>query len=147
MGRRVITSGDVMAAPPVSDKATKAPPDTATTKPDDYATRLLKYIPAEIVAAFLVISAMLNEAEDLAEVVPWIVFGVLLVMTPLYLWRVTREKEKPLAMSHLVVGTIAFAIWVFALGGPFADLSWYQTIYGSVLLIVYTLSIPIFIGK
>ncbi len=148
MVRRVITSGDAMAAAPVGAEAVKAaaPAPTAVAKPDDYTTRLLKYIPAEIVAAFLAISAIFNEA-DVAEVVPWVVFGVLLVMTPFYLWRVTRDPEKPLAMSQLVVGTIAFAIWVFALGGPFAELGWYEPIYGPILLIVYTLAIPIFIGR
>jgi hypothetical protein len=36
---------------------------------------------------------------------------------------------------------VAFAVWVFALGGPFAALSFYHSIYGSLVLVLYTLLI------
>jgi hypothetical protein len=139
MGRRVVTAKDVAA----ELRAARA----VAPQADGYLTRLMKYIPGEIVAGFLLINTLIDSAADVATVVPWIVFFVFLVGTPLYTWRVTNEPGKSLAKTDIVVATIAFAIWVFALGGPFSELGWYLPVYGSILLIIYTLAIPAFVGK
>jgi len=34
-------------------------------------------------------------------------------------------------------------VWVFALGGPFALCGWYNPVYGSILLPVFTLLVAI----
>lgn len=86
-------------------------------------------------------------AADLAgpqkEAILWIVFGVLLLATPLYQWRLLKIRL-PL---QLAIATVAFAVWVFYLGGPFkltfADPSWYRPTYGAVLLPLYTFLIPL----
>jgi hypothetical protein len=33
---------------------------------------------------------------------------------------------------------VAFAVWAFALGGPFAGFSWYQPIIAVTLMVAYT---------
>ena len=38
---------------------------------------------------------------------------------------------------------MAFVVWVFALGEPFNSLSFYSPVYGSILLILYNLIIPL----
>lgn len=143
MGRRVITAKDVSTFTTMgAQRAAGAQPGL-----DDYASKLLKYIPAEIVAGFVAIDGIIKSVTDVPAAVGWIVFLVLLVLTPFYIWRVTTEADKSLAVAQIAVSTIAFFVWVFAVGGPFSSLGWYMPLYGAVLLVLYTLTVPVFVGK
>jgi len=114
---------------------------TPMPKEDDYKSRLLKYIPAEVVAVYLTLDGVVKAAASQLplKATLWVVFCVLLIATPLYLWRVAHVTKKP----QLAVSTVSFAVWVFTLGGPFAGLGWYQPAYGALLLPLYTFLIPI----
>lgn len=106
--------------------------------PDDYASKVVKYVPADIIAAWLGISALLAGGTRL--VLLWVVFAVLLVVTPVWMLRVTRVPDLPHARVQAAVSTAAFAVWVFATGGgPFADAGWYDPAVGGVVLILFTL--------
>jgi hypothetical protein len=61
--------------------------------------------------------------------------------TPSEPLRQTRQPNMPPAITQAVIATGAFAVWVFALGGPFATTSWYDSIYGALVLIAFTLVI------
>jgi hypothetical protein len=107
---------------------------------DGYQDRLLKYIPADINAAWLALTGIIQSAASVPQnTVLWILFGILLVLTPIWIWKQTYEAKKPIAVTQIVVSTCAFFVWVFALGDPFTSLSFYQPVYGSILLILYTL--------
>jgi hypothetical protein len=126
MGRRIISRS-------LQDGTSKA-------SVDGYQDRLLKYIPADINAAWLAFTGIIKSAASVPQTtVLWILFGILLVLTPIWIWKQTSESRKPNAVTQIVVSTGAFFVWVFALGDPFASLSFYQPVYGSVLLILYTL--------
>jgi len=141
MGRRVVTMKNTSML-----KAVGAP--TAIQYPtDNYMAKLFKFIPAEIVVAFVTIDGIIRSITQISTWFYWIIFFLLLILTPLYIWRVTTESNKPPAVMQIIISTIAFIIWVFTLGGPFHYLSWYQPIYGAVLLPIYTLIIPIVVGK
>jgi hypothetical protein len=44
-----------------------------------------------------------------------------------------------------MASTLAFVVFIFALGGPFAlTFSWYRPLYGTVVLILTTLLLPLF---
>jgi hypothetical protein len=107
----------------------------------------VKYIPAEIVAVFVAIDGVLKAASNVLPSFYWLMFVVLLGLTALYTWRFTAVKGLPPAYVQIVISTVAFAVWVFALGGPFRFLEWYNPVYGSALLMVYTLVPPLVIGK
>ena len=109
---------------------------TGETQADDYSTRLLKYIPAEVVAVYVFVEGLIKQSSDTSSIqtLLWIVFVATFILTPLYLWRVQKVQK----WVQLVVSTIAFAVWVFSLGGPFAMLAWYKAIYGAVLLPLFT---------
>jgi len=102
---------------------------------DNFVSRIVKYVPADIVAAWLALAAMLAPGH---RVVLWIVFAFLLVLTPVWTLRVTRaEGERP-AFVQAGVSTTAFAIWVFATGEPFSALGWYEPVFGGVVIILFT---------
>ncbi len=117
----------------------------ATLKPDDYLTKLVKYIPSEVVALYITLYGIASAAKEEISFtfISWLIFVIGILGTALYLWRVAKVSD----WLQLIVSTIAFVVWVFALGGPFSSLSWYHPIYGALLLPVYTFFIPIIVGK
>jgi hypothetical protein len=119
----------------------------APTKADDYGTKLLKLIPAEIVAVFITIDGIIRSA-DRTDAMPWIYWLVFVVLTlGTYLY-VSRAADLPLLSKpswQALLSTISFVVWVFAVGGPFKDLNWYDPVYGAILLPLYTFLIPLLI--
>ena len=115
----------------------------AGSKLDGYPDRLLKYIPAEVVGGWIAISGLLSGARGIVTGTIWIVFEVMVVLAAAWTWKQTSEPGKPLAVTQIIVATLAFVVWVFALGGPFATLDFYHPVYGSLLLIAYTLAVPL----
>jgi len=114
---------------------------------DQYADRLLKYIPADVVGAWIAITGLINGTTSIPGPVFWGVFFVMLVLAALWTWRQTSIPNKPPAVTQIVVATIAFVVWVFALGGPFVALSFYRPVYGSLALILYTLAVPLIVPR
>jgi len=128
MGRRIITR--------------QLESGTSKETVDGYQDRLLKYIPSDINAAWLAFTGIVKSATTIPQnTVLWILFVTLLVLTPIWIWIGTQDPEKPVAKTQVVVSTVAFFVWVFALGEPFATSfkDFYQPVYGSILLILYTL--------
>jgi hypothetical protein len=116
-----------------------------TVSPDDYKDRLLKLIPTEVVAAYLTLDGIIRSSATgrSITIALWVAFGVGTVATWLYLQRL----QKVGSLVQLAVSTVAFAVWVFALGGPFARYDWYQPWLGSVVLVIVTLAVPLFVGR
>ena len=106
--------------------------------PDSYRDKLVKYIPAEVVALYLTLDVICR-SNPTEGGLRWIILIFGCVVTPLYLWRIQRVR-KPI---QLVVSTAAFVVWTFALGGPFVSLSWYKAIYGALLLPMFTFLVPL----
>jgi hypothetical protein len=67
---------------------------------------------------------------------------VLLLLTPIWLWRVMRVKT----LGHLFLSTLSLVVWMFAIGCPFTTLDWYHPSLGAVRLPIYTLLVPIITG-
>jgi hypothetical protein len=93
-------------------------------KEDGYLEKIIKYIPAEVVAAYLSLSGSLvslplqdkHKASGL-----WILSGIMLVSTPFY-WLLSSRTKRLTTISRIYqvsFAMVAFAIWVLALGGPF----------------------------
>jgi hypothetical protein len=140
MGREVITEQDVRntklsmaAAGSVAGGAEPIP------VADKYGDRLIKYIPSEVVGVYVAVDALLKTAGNQIpkDALGWIVFGFLLVMTPIYLWRMQNVRKS----KNLAIATLSFIVWVFTLGGPFAQLPWYSPFYGALLLPIFTFTV------
>lgn len=141
MSRQVISSADIrrMSQTGAGIKNAEQPPIPATR--DTYSDRLFKYIPAEIVAGYIFATGMLENLTNAGEisVFQWGLFLIFLILTPLYLWRVQKVQKT----SQHIISAVSFIVWVFALGGPFSLYSWYNPVYGAVLLPVFTLAVAI----
>jgi hypothetical protein len=148
MGRRIITdkSAIINKAVTAATGTTAAVGTTSATKAavsDDYITKLIKYIPTEIVTLFLFIDGILKSFHS-STAVGWSLFFLLLAFTPVYMWRMTVLQAKPPAWDQIIVSFFSFALWVYVIGGPFADLSWYAPQYGSILVALFTVAVPLF---
>jgi hypothetical protein len=115
--------------------------DPLSQRVDNYTDRLLKYIPAESVALYLTLQGIVSSSVEGRALYTWLwfAFGIGIIGTPLYLWRVQQVSKR----VQLAVSTAAFSVWVFALGGAFASLPWYEPFLGSMLLVIFTFFVPL----
>jgi len=105
---------------------------------DGYFSRLIKLVPAEVIAFYLALDAIAS-AIPAKEILLWIALGITLIGCWFYLSRlanVTRIDQRLITLCALV-------IWVYVFGGPFASLDWYDVNYGKLVLVVFTFFIPI----
>lgn len=134
MGRRIITS-HLQAA-------------LTDTKIDTYFDRVIKYIPSDIVAAWIAATGLINSAANVPTgTILWIAFSIGVVLTPLWVLRQTTVPKEPPAITQMAIATGAFIVWVIAVGGPFSTLPFYRPLYGSLLLILYTFIVGLIIPK
>jgi hypothetical protein len=115
---------------------------------DTFFDRVVKYIPTEIVSAWVAAKGLVEStAVPSRRMVLWICFAVGVVLTGLYTLKQTAIPGQPPAVKQTAITTIAFAIWVMALGEPFATLlgKESQSLFGSLLLIGYTLVVSLFV--
>ncbi len=129
----------------------RAASDTPSAKvilqPDEGANsfkdRLVKLIPSEIITAYVTIQGLISGyvGEGNKLTLMWIVFATLFVLTPVYLYFVTDVRK----WGQIIFTSIAFVIWVIAVGSPITTILDFPSVFiGSVLLVLYTLLIPIF---
>ena len=119
---------------------------------DGYINRVLKYIPAETVTAYIGIQAIAYDTEVPAQPQTWwyIVFAVLLIGTPLYVWRMA-EKDKPWKL-HAILASLGFVVWSYALHAtgkisPYHGEGIYIGELAGVLLILFPFLTGLFIPK
>jgi hypothetical protein len=106
---------------------------------DDYSERLMKLIPTEVIGVYFSMVTLLKHSKDeVAEVVPWLVFAFGAAATWFYL----RVPLKVLDRRQLTLSVIAFCVWAFTIGEPFSRLPWYNGTYAGLLLIAYTFIAP-----
>jgi hypothetical protein len=107
---------------------------------DPYASTVLKYIPTEIVGAYLVIQGFLVGLSP--SMAYWTTLGVsaaLLVLCPLYIFFI-QEVKKP---AQLIVTSISYLVWLYTLEGPFTYWGVHDSRIASAILVVWTLVIPL----
>jgi hypothetical protein len=103
----------------------RARPVATGTAGDDYLTRMVKYVPAEIVGCSMLVNAILGQAMvaggDNATMagfsVTTIAIGALLVgliLTPLFCWYVREDGDAWLV--NAIVSTVAFPFWAYLMG-------------------------------
>lgn len=112
--------------------------------PDDYKDKLLKYVPAEVLAAFAGLSAAAGAKDSYV----WLVLAAGLIGTPAYLWyhanRIPEQQhdEKP-AWYFYVLATGAFIVWALATSDAVRRLLNISTTLAQILLGITVFLIPV----
>lgn len=110
--------------------------------PDGYFDRLIKYIPADIVAGWVALDGL---SKEMGAAPLWALFGVVAVLSYFWMLKQTNVPGEPPAIRQAALATISFAVWAFALqSGPFDTIT-YPAQYGSIALILYTLGIGLIV--
>ena len=134
MGRRI------RVAPPRAQAAAGVTPPVEF---DSYFDKAVQYIPADIVAAWVAVTGLVSSARDVPrQAILWVAFGIGLALTALWTWKQAAAPGRRPPVTQAIISTGAFAVWVFALGGPFQHVPG-QPVYGSLLLILYTLVVAL----
>ncbi len=141
---------------------------------DGYIQKLIKYIPAEIVAGYTALTGYLSVNTN-TDIPPhyktyyMIVLCILLVITPIWTYYAVLDNDQPAGPSqgtppnkkqawfHASIATISFTIWVYAIGNPLLktilcdctntgcpDCGLYSPVLGSIILVLFTILTPLF---
>lgn len=136
MNRTIVSERDV-----VRRNAVLGPTESgAALVPDRYFDRLLKYVPPEVISTYAALEGMISGSQGSdRDVAAWLVFAVMGLCTPLYLYRVVGVTK----MLQIVISSIAFVVWAFTFPGlPFSTIG-VDPVFRSVLLILFIFLIPI----
>ena len=144
MGRTIINEK------PVSPHAQGLNLPQQSGEADSYATKIVKLIPADIVAVYLGLQSLFSgiTAEGTRFGFQLAVFIIILVLAPFFLKRVAGVTDE----RQVIVVVISYVIWGISLGGPFQyllgkiteEVSAQQI--GGGLVMLYTLIVPMVYG-
>ncbi len=131
-----------------------------TVKQDSNLAKIIGYIPGEVVATYLGVSSLLGGLTLTANgriVAQWAFAVLFLLATPIYMLVLPKDEtqERPSVIFNANYAMIAFAVWVFALGGPFQACcslavengvivsGWWQPGWGGILILLVTFLSPV----
>lgn len=119
-----------------------APGGVSVPTEDDYLTKVVKYVPVEVLAAYLFMASVIDSnvigKHDHALWLGGLLIGILALTIPYDLSVLNVVRWQQVAIS--VVG---IAVYVFALGGWFATTTWYHLWYASIVVPVFGLLIAV----
>ena len=100
--------------------------------------KIAKLIPSEIIIGYLSVVGLIPSISkgEMQPTVQWAMFGLFQIMTPLYLNKMA-EAGKP-KMMHLLVCSVAFAVWAYVTNGQKLIPNYYDAAFGSILLVVFS---------
>lgn len=130
--------------PPLAKPPFRPEPSPSTDFPEigrAYFGRLIKMIPAEVLALYVAIAPLAaKEHLALQIAIPAVCLGLVILSRTLG----TRRAPDHVKIDPwtVVISSVAFAIWVYALGGPFASLGIYNAVLACILVTVYTTAVP-----
>jgi hypothetical protein len=156
---RIVTQNDVDAyskqqarlVKVTADFAVQPEEEKANVTNNDYLTKLVNYIPVPVVAAFLAIDAAIKASSGVNLYFYWGVVIVLAAGAGWYAWTDTKKPPSPNAPSYppskiqTAIAVVSFVVWVYAIGGPFASYSWYQSVYAVIIVILWVFIVPILV--
>ncbi len=116
-------------------------------KKEEYGERVAKYVPAEVIAAYLALLPLViagsSAGSSRRTVLLAVILGIGVVFTPLYLWRFPAEKN--VKKFQLVISTLAFVVWSYSIPeGLFDDIGIYDQVVAPIALVVFTLASGLF---
>lgn len=119
-----------------------APGGVTVPTADDYLTKLLKFVPLEVLGAYLflqgVVEGNVTKSSDLSWWLGALLVGIVVLSIP-YDIRVLNVV-RPL---QIAMGAVGLAVYVFALGGWFGTTTWYHQWYGSIALPLFALLVAV----
>jgi len=140
VNRNIITPEDVARVGLERADAT-VPPGTPTV--DDYWTRLLKYVPVEMIGSYLAIAGVLTTAYKEGTTGRQVSLAVLTVAGLIATWFFAQRVLGVVRTLQLAMTVAAFLVWVFATGGVFATWGWWSPGFGTIAVVAFAVAVRI----
>jgi len=109
----------------------------------DYLDRVARYVPAEILAAYLtlvpIITATTKEKEQAVlqiALLAVVLVGLLLLNIP-YLLRAAQPDQPK--RKHILVSTAAYLAWTYSIGGLWTRIGLYHEAVAAILIVFVSL--------
>jgi hypothetical protein len=149
LNRNIITAKDLdnqsaaldgrsSTMPVTFDRRPPANP-TGTRSADDYLTKLLKYVPPEVIGFYLFTVSIVADRVQGTKLQLWLLALLLcsILGTVLYSRKVLSVRRK----SQMCMGALGFSVYAFAIGGWFATMTWYESWFGSIALATFAIMV------
>lgn len=109
-----------------------------------YSERLIKFIPAEILAGYVFVGSHVFHFKSFKGQVIFVVslIAVCLAAIPIH-YRVLRPRAKKI-WKHALISCLAFLVWAYAMGGPLAVLGWHHPAIAGLIMVTFTFFAPLF---
>ncbi len=127
----------------VMAEAAGAPPREPGADFQGYLDRLMKMIPGEVIGLYLVGSGFIPANQPLVLTI-WSIVCLGGVIAVKAYGTADRANQKPPDWVHVAISSVAFVIWVYSIGGPFATYGVNVPYIGSLLVLAWTFFVPIF---
>lgn len=124
-------------------EAAGAPPRAHGTDFQGYLDRLMKLIPGEVIGLYLVGSGFIPAKQSLVLLI-WSVICLGGVIAIKAYGTGDRANHIPPDWVHVTISSVAFLIWVYSIGGPFAAYGVATPYIASLLVLAWTFFVPIF---
>ncbi len=138
----------------------------AVSQDDGYVQKVIKYIPAEIVAGYTALAGYLSLDANMPipghyKTYYLILLGILVAITPVWTYFAVLDNANTggntrRSVFHAVIATISFLIWVYAVGNPLlkavmcecsstncSNCGLYNPVLGAILLVLFTILTPL----
>ena len=109
----------------------------------DYLDRLLKMVPAEVIGLYLIGSGLIPKDQTAGLVVWSIVCVAGVVVVRAFGTADPKQNQNPVWVQ-VGISTVAFVIWLYSIGGPFAAFGLYVPFIGSLLVLAWSFFVPYF---
>lgn len=110
---------------------------------DDYWSRLVKYIPIEIISAYVLLEGLIKSAYQPADVRRTVFLGILVTIGVAGTFFFARRVLKVERWQQISVSAVGFLVWTFATGGFFESFAWYGPWMGSAAVILFGIAVRI----
>jgi hypothetical protein len=108
-----------------------------------YLDRLMKMIPGEVIGLYLVGAGFIPPGQNIA-LVAWAVVCLIAVFVVRAYGTADPAKGLSPQWISVAISAVAFVIWLYSLGGPFAAYGLHVPFVGSLLVLAWTFFVPIF---
>lgn len=123
MDRNIITWRDEVQSQRSGSERTEE--ESAKTL-DNYWARLAKYVPIEVISAYLLIKGALESAYKANDATGRLFLACLTILGIAGTWFFAKRVLGVIRWQQCAISSLAFLVWVFATGGVFASFAWYM---------------------
>lgn len=146
---------DVKLARAIGSDPNQVSPPKPVGVETDIVNQLTRWIPTESITVYVAFLSLLapqtvREGESVADFTytsRWILVACVALATPVVVLLITKAKSDKWSwpIFEMIVGTLAFIVWAFALPDtPLSDLKGYNIKFNGAILVTFTVAISLF---